>query len=82
MVWPWALLLFGGDVTVDHNSNELWVANWIQFKASPRIGVLVKYLKQALSVLLSQKFANPFLQLEESSLVHLIEKLILADGLL
>jgi len=44
----YALLLFGGKVSVNHVTNGITVANnenWIKLKAWPRIGILVNQLR-------------------------------------
>lgn len=58
---PYALLLFGGDVGVQHIAGTLTVGrgNFVGFKAVARIGVLVKRLRLALDSLLIRKITEP-----------------------
>ncbi|KAF0690083.1 Aste57867_18477 [Aphanomyces stellatus] len=63
MVAPYALLLFGGDLQVQHEKGLILIDEWIKFQAVARIGVLVKALRHQLDRLLVQKVADPTLDL-------------------
>ena len=60
-VTPYALLLFGGDVSVQHTAGTITigVGQWTRFRAAAKVGVLVKQLRQALDVLLLEKIEDP-----------------------
>ncbi|ETV88296.1 hypothetical protein, variant 1 [Aphanomyces astaci] len=79
MVAPYALLLFGGELTVQHEKVLLFrwqpwttcryiqgllhVDGWIKFHAVARIGVLVKALRHQLDHLLAVKVTDPSVDL-------------------
>lgn len=56
---PYALLLFGGQIHVQHQSNKIVVDNWLSLTAAPKVAVLVKQLKALLDRLLERKIVNP-----------------------
>lgn len=58
MVSPYAILLFGGDIGVQHAKEEMSVDNWVVFKAQARIAVLARELRRELDTLLLRKFAD------------------------
>ncbi|ETW01339.1 hypothetical protein H310_06897 [Aphanomyces invadans] len=81
MVAPYALLLFGGQLTVQHEKGLLLVDNWIKFHAVARIGVLVKALRHQLDHLLAVKVTNPTLDLSSSHLIDAICDLLITEGM-
>jgi hypothetical protein len=83
MVNPYALLLFGGKLKVHHKEGLLSVgeAEWIQFYADPRIGVLVKGLRTALSKLLARKVSHPAEDISASPIIEAILKLLVPNWL-
>ncbi|KAF9469778.1 P-loop containing nucleoside triphosphate hydrolase protein [Collybia nuda] len=53
----YALLLFGGTVSVNHIANSVTVGsrdNWVKLKAWPRIGILVNHLRRLLDAQLER----------------------------
>ena len=51
MVGAYALLLFGGDVEVDHERGRVHMdGGWAQFSAPARIGVLIREMRAAMAV--------------------------------
>ena len=55
MVSPMALLLFGGALSVMHESGYVLVDDWLRIRASAPTAVLVKKLRAALDALLADK---------------------------
>ena len=55
MVSPMALLLFGGALSVVHESGYVLVDDWLRIRASAPTAVLVKRLRGALDALLADK---------------------------
>lgn len=56
MVAPYALLLFGGEVGVDHDKNLVTVDGWIKFQSQgSKIAVLVRELRRYLDQVMLQK---------------------------
>ncbi|KAF0707039.1 hypothetical protein AaE_013799 [Aphanomyces astaci] len=80
MVAPYALLLFGGELTVQHEKGLLHVDGWIKFHAVARIGVLVKALRHQLDHLLAVKVTDPSLDLSSSHLIDAICDLLITEG--
>jgi hypothetical protein len=77
---PYALLLFGGPLTVEHAKHEIAIDGWVRFDAAPRIGVLVRALRELLGELLERKIADPSLDIETSPVIEALTGLILSDG--
>ncbi|KAF9978007.1 hypothetical protein BGZ73_004132 [Actinomortierella ambigua] len=82
MLSMYGLLLFGGQVKVDHLGRGLEVGKngFIRLRAFARIGVLVNQLKKLLDALLQAKIANPDLNVSDSPVVDMMLKLIDSDG--
>ncbi|KDO33210.1 hypothetical protein SPRG_02022 [Saprolegnia parasitica CBS 223.65] len=81
MVAPYALLLFGGALHVQHEKGLIVVDDWIRFNAVARIGVLVKSLRLHLDRFLTKKIEDPSLDISKSSLVDAICHLLITEGL-
>ena len=54
-VHPFALLLFGGSVTVKHTEKRVIVDEWIDIKMSAQTGVILRELRHKLDLLLQRK---------------------------
>jgi len=80
MVFPYALLLFGGDISVEHDKQLISVDDWIKFKAPGRIAVLVKELRKFLDRLLQDKIHDPSLYVSSSPVLTAIVQLITSNG--
>lgn len=80
-VAPWALLLFGGRVRVDHTASRVTVDDWIGLDAPARVGVLAKELRRAVDRLLDCKAADPDLAVSDDPVVDAITTLLAADGM-
>ena len=63
---PASILLFGGALTVAHDSSYVQVDGWLRIRAPPQTAVLVKMLREALDGLLERKVRQPALRLEEA----------------
>ena len=59
MISPYAILLFGGDIHVDHLKGILTVDEWISFKAAAKIAVLIKGIRTYFGYFLQQKIEQP-----------------------
>ncbi|KAF9926297.1 hypothetical protein FBU30_004105 [Linnemannia zychae] len=82
MVPMYGLLLFGGQVQVDHLGRGLEIGDgFIKLRAFARIGVLVNQLKKLLDALLQAKIANPDLSVSENPVVETMIKLVTTDGI-
>lgn len=58
VVSPMALLLFGGALSVVHESGYVLVDDWLRIRASAPTAVLVKRLRAALDALLADKVSH------------------------
>jgi hypothetical protein len=82
MVTPYALVLFGGSVEVQHQKMRLSIDNgWVQFIAEPRIGALAKALRARLQALLALKIAAPESDIAHDPVVTAIIHLLKTNGL-
>ena len=59
LVTAYPLLLFGGEIDVQHTDQLLTVDNSIKFKAYAKTGVIFKELRKLLDDLLAEKLDNP-----------------------
>ncbi|KAG0238761.1 hypothetical protein BGW42_002627 [Actinomortierella wolfii] len=82
MISMYGLLLFGGQVKVDHLGRGLEVGKdgFIRLRAFARIGVLVNQLKKLLDALLQAKISNPDLNVSDNPVIDMMLKLIITDG--
>ncbi|KAG8901551.1 hypothetical protein FRB99_005214 [Tulasnella sp. 403] len=82
----YGVLLFGGQVTVDHKGGGLVVGGddaWIRMKAIPRIGVLVNQLRRLLDAQLGHSLESGSLadMAEDNVIMNAILALLDKDGL-
>ncbi|GIL84569.1 hypothetical protein Vretifemale_13233, partial [Volvox reticuliferus] len=80
MVPVYGMLLFGGEITMEHATGRLWVDGWAEFKASAQVGVMVRQLRDEMDRLLGAKISDPELPLEADPLVVAVEQLLSSDG--
>ena len=78
---PYALLLFGGRLEPRPLQGSLVIDGWISFSAHARVAVLITALREKLDALLEAKAADPGVDLEGGSVVKMILRLLLHDGL-
>ena len=77
----YALLLFGGDIEVQASNGLILVDGWVRLSASARIGALIGGLRRKVDELLSNKVANPRLDITGSTEIKTVVKLLVGDGL-
>lgn len=65
MVSPYAILLFGGEIAVQHKKGQMSVDGWVIFKAPARVAVLARELRRQLDSLLLRKFEDADIDLNE-----------------
>jgi len=82
MVFPYALLLFGGELTVQHEDSTITVGGWIRFQAAPQIATLVKGIRAEIEELFATKIADPTVSIANHPLVLLVIRLLQTDGLI
>jgi ATP-dependent RNA helicase DHX57 len=78
---PYALLLFGGDLTVQASKDLVFINNWACLSANARIGSLVGGLRREVDKLLTLKIADPSVDISNTDTMRLIVKIIMTDGL-
>ena len=82
MVSPYALLLFGGQVAVHHESGTVAIDDWIRFSAVARVAVLIQKLRFGLDKVLSAKIGDPTVDMTELAVTDVVCKLLSSDGFL
>lgn len=65
MVSPYAILLFGGEIEVQHKKGQMSVDGWVIFKAPARVAVLARELRRQLDTLLMRKFEDADMDLND-----------------
>ncbi|XP_077141111.1 ATP-dependent RNA helicase DHX29 isoform X1 [Ranitomeya variabilis] len=76
LVSPFPILLFGGDIAVQHRERLLTVDDWIQFQAPVKIAVIFKELRVLIESVLKKKLQNPKMSLEDDEILQVIKELI------
>lgn len=67
MVSPYAIMLFGGEIEVQHKKGQMSVDSWVIFRAPARVAVLARELRRELDELLMRKFEYPDYDLNHES---------------
>lgn len=81
MVPVYALLLFGGQLQVNHERGEITVDDWARLKAPPKVGVLVRELRKLLDDLLAAKLEDPSKNLGDHPVAKAMLELLSTDGM-
>ncbi|TRY65278.1 hypothetical protein DNTS_015441 [Danionella cerebrum] len=81
LISPLSLLLFGGEIDVQHRERLVSLDGWICFQAPVRIGVIFKHLRKLIDSLLERKLAEPKMNLEDEKTIHIITELIKSESL-
>ncbi|XP_073416043.1 ATP-dependent RNA helicase DHX29 isoform X2 [Dendrobates tinctorius] len=76
LVSPFPILLFGGDIAVQHRERLLTVDDWIQFQAPVKIAVIFKELRVLIESVLKKKLQNPKMSLKDDETLQIIKELI------
>lgn len=79
LIPPFPLLLFGGDIDIQHRERLITLDGWIHFQAPVRIGVIFKQLRKLIDSLLEKKLENPRMNLEAEKTIHMILELIKSE---
>lgn len=77
----YALLLFGGEMTVEARNGLIMVDGWGKLSANARIGALIRGLRAKIDDLLAEKIKDPTTDISDTPEMKLIVKLLLTDGL-
>lgn len=76
-----ALLMFGGEMAVEHKKAEIILDSWARLNASPKVGVLVKEIRARVDHLLAIKLDHPETDIESNAIVTVLLELLRTDGL-
>ncbi|XP_069133013.1 ATP-dependent RNA helicase dhx29-like isoform X2 [Argopecten irradians] len=79
LVSPFSLLLFGGDIHVQHTEQLVTVDERISFSTYAKTGVMFRELRNLLDKLLEKKLAQPSLDLLGDKLITLICELLWSE---
>uniref|UniRef100_A0A0B6YIZ1 Helicase-associated domain-containing protein n=1 Tax=Arion vulgaris TaxID=1028688 RepID=A0A0B6YIZ1_9EUPU len=79
VVSPYALLLFGGAIDVQHIQRVVSLDDWIRFKAVAKTGVIFKEIREMLNDMLERKLREPSLNISGSHLISLLKELIRSE---
>lgn len=63
MVSPYAILMFGGEIKVQHEHEEMTVDDWVVFRVQARVAIVARELRRELDSLLLRKFERPGMNL-------------------
>nr|XP_033787141.1 ATP-dependent RNA helicase DHX29 [Geotrypetes seraphini] len=80
LISPFPVLLFGGDIDVQHRERLLIVDGWIHFQAPVKIAVIFKQLRVLIELVLRKKLENPKMSLEDDEILQAITELIKAEN--
>ncbi|XP_029433064.1 ATP-dependent RNA helicase DHX29 [Rhinatrema bivittatum] len=80
LISPFPVLLFGGDIEVQHREHLLTVDSWIYFQAPVKIAVIFKQLRVLIESVLRKKLENPKMSLEDDKILQSITELIKAEN--
>lgn len=75
-VTPGSLLLFGGEVAVDHLRGTAEIDGWVQFRVCGRTAVLCKELRSCFDELLLAKARDPALEITAHPLTSMITRVL------
>lgn len=81
VVTPYAILLFGGPIDVQHLQGTISVDKWIEFSAPARVAVLIKGLRGYMDRLLLEKFNRPEESIVNDPVMEGICKLLTTNGI-
>ena len=75
---PYSILLFGGEISVQHEAGTIKVDDWITYSAAARIAVLAKSIRGELDHLLRRKISRPQTDITNSAVIGAIVQLLVA----
>ncbi|XP_077398552.1 ATP-dependent RNA helicase DHX29 [Vanacampus margaritifer] len=80
LISPFPMLLFGGDIDIQHRERLITLDGWMHFQAPVRIAVIFKHLRKLLDSLLAKKLENPRMNLEGERTIQIILELIKSEN--
>lgn len=79
LISPFPMLLFGGDIDIQHRERLITLDGWMHFQAPVRIGVIFKHLRRLLDAVLEKKMENPKLNVEDERTIQMLLELIKSE---
>ncbi|XP_059164775.1 ATP-dependent RNA helicase DHX29-like [Physella acuta] len=79
VVSPYALLLFGGAIEVQHTQRVVLLDGWIKYTAVAKTGVIFKELRVLLNSILEKKLREPAMNLSGCPFIILLKDLIRSE---
>ncbi|XP_072310828.1 ATP-dependent RNA helicase DHX29 [Eucyclogobius newberryi] len=79
LISPFPMLLFGGEIDIQHRERLISLDGWMHFQAPVRIGVIFKHLRRLLDAVLEKKMENPKLNLEDERAIQVLLELIKSE---
>lgn len=73
-------LFFSDSIEVDPLGAGIVLRNWIGLKCWPRVGILVKILRNLFNSILEAKFNDPMLDISTNEVLNVVYNLIEGDG--
>ncbi|KAF4024399.1 hypothetical protein G4228_016196 [Cervus hanglu yarkandensis] len=80
LITPFPVLLFGGDIEVQHRERLISIDGWIYFQAPVKIAVIFKQLRVLIDSVLRKKLENPKMSLENDKILQIITELIKTEN--
>ncbi|XP_071825877.1 ATP-dependent RNA helicase dhx29-like isoform X2 [Apostichopus japonicus] len=80
LISPYPILLFGGDISVQHREQLICVDDWIKFQAPAKTAVIFKELRVLLDSLLSRKLADPTMSIQGEKIIQDLLGLLQSEG--
>lgn len=80
LISPFPMLLFGGDIDIQHRERLITLDGWIHFQAPVRIGVIFKHLRKLMDALLEKKMENPKMNLEDERTIQVLLELMKSEN--
>ncbi|XP_053770801.1 ATP-dependent RNA helicase DHX29 [Desmodus rotundus] len=80
LISPFPVLLFGGDIEVQHRERLLSVDGRVCFQAPVKIAVIFKQLRVLIDSVLRKKLENPKMSLENDKILRIITELIKTEN--
>jgi HrpA-like RNA helicase len=79
LIGNYALLLFGGEIKIDHQKQELSIDQWMRFDAPVKVGVLINKLRRELDRIMLNKIEDPREDISKSKVVNAILQLLSSE---
>lgn len=79
IIGNYALLLFGGEIKIDHQKQEISLDQWMRFDAPVKVGVLINKLRRELDRVLLAKIEDPREDIGHSKVVSAILQLLSSE---